>query len=426
MPNWDKVDYNKFIRWVRSVYGWYQAQRVKTHSSESNFTNLDIYKSWSDLGKPESGIPTENTSASQVTLTADTYKAAVKMLTQAGVDAGTWTPEEKATVDAQATFKVDTEGVHSGLPYYQDILDSYATPDWAANQQRKQQQELAKINTQNYQDWSNNAQQDWSNYVNQFAQEFPNKFTLGTEVQEAPNPAFMEYARQYMREFPSMVYNPFSGQWEQRYADPTLNDRQKYESQREAMIQEYSQDPADWIKLHQVQNAPNPFAESDYTTDVDKAQQRVDSIESSYKQIMNRVNDKLDNLSIPGIMNPTTEDEKNANKIVTEYQNAKQSLSNIQAQGVQYDNGKPELPATPDWLSKLTGLKSGQMIRKQKVETPSGQLWNLMSYNQRRQLGGYTDWVGKGQNVTDLQSQMQMMQPDTPSIASGWSASRKR
>ena len=65
----------------------------------------------------------------------------------------------------------------------------------------------------------------------------------------------------------------------------------------------------------------------------------------------------------------------------------------------------------PAWLPQFVPSQTtGEPITKQRVQTPSMQLWNTTTPSEQAGLGGYAEWAG-GRPLSDIYAHMMAMQP---------------
>lgn len=87
----------------------------------------------------------------------------------------------------------------------------------------------------------------------------------------------------------------------------------------------------------------------------------------------------------------------------------------------QYPSYAPDItpPPAPRWLPRFAPRQvAGQPITRQRIPTPSGQLWARTPWSERQGLGGYLEWAGYDP-LQDILDRMQMMRPVTPPGISG-------
>ncbi len=85
----------------------------------------------------------------------------------------------------------------------------------------------------------------------------------------------------------------------------------------------------------------------------------------------------------------------------------------------------PLNPATPAWLSPLTGVPTGQLISKEEQASPvSGQFFNRLLPSEREKLTGYLRFAGQDPQDFFQVSQSQLPQPVRRPIA--WRAAQQR
>ncbi len=84
----------------------------------------------------------------------------------------------------------------------------------------------------------------------------------------------------------------------------------------------------------------------------------------------------------------------------------------------------PLNPATPAWLSPLTGVREGQPIGKEQASPVSGQFWNRLLPSEREKLAGYLKFAGQSPQDFFQVSQSQLPQPVRRPTA--WRAAQQR
>lgn len=180
----------------------------------------------------------------------------------------------------------------------------------------------------------------------------------------------------------------------------------------------------DWLKIQDIQQKPNPWAEERTTYDnLAEAREEVKNLKAAAQIIQKRQADPRDplfqNVDRPDV--PTSPEQQYAAGIMQRLHTAEDKLVEFtgrqaEERGVYERGGEAELAptkprgvATPAWLGKLEPTM-GATVTKQQPTTPSGQAWGRLKPSEQQQWAGWVEWSGYNPQDIDWQRRQTLSQ----------------
>lgn len=377
---------------------------------------------------------------------------------------GEITAEEKTDIVTQAQMESKSGGVHSGLPYYKEVIQYSLTPDWVQFQLVKEQEAGTGRVTDFTKRLESQVKTDISTYKWAYEQQQQNRRWQYEQEQQNQRAAqeqwwrqtsILENAKQQAHERTQQrlaaIYNRGGGgEAERTQASGLWNE---WRNRISAATPDW-----DFMKKWEVSQMEDPFAPPKLNAieEVIKIKRETDALKIEAKTMKNEWSDLWDRATAAG--EDTFQSQElmaKANALMEAKQSIDASVPYLELQMKQKQSSpeykeallratpqqdamgnwsikgedevvKPKGPKAPDWLSKyVPEYPAGTEITKPyKVAPASLQTLGTAMPSELQGLQSYLGWAG--QKPEDWIAETGLRQTVTPNIANRWSPASQR
>lgn len=344
--------------------------------------------------------------------------------------------------------RVRVEGIGDGSPYYQEIM-SYAGPLLQAKQQGLMEEQafekqlaergmaLAEqkfATSEAWKQWEAETGETWRKYG---AEVEAAKFQW--QQQQANRQWEMTQAQAGMERDRAIAAQFYSGIWKPEGERGDSDKAQMWGQMKQELLSQF--DPRrDWIKIWQLQNAPNPYAPKDLSMrqELAGAEENLERYERSAQRIIKRMKDPNDPLTVYNVANPQTTSEQMAAIILQGVHTAREQVTEFEEQAaiesgiarkrpepLPSQQQRPTTPQTPQWLGAMYPEMGGR-LSKVEVAPPGAQAFQRLSPSQQQGWMGFAEYAGY--DPQDLLAKTQRMIPREPWSRPGgrWAPAQQR
>lgn len=322
--------------------------------------------------------------------------------------------EKYKIIEDELTRRLPIEGIHAGLPLYNEVSYRLRVSEWGRYQKevaaQKAQQEQVDIERPMQQFMANAWQQEGAKRQADLAQNMANQRQWIAQQQEAQQQANIEAQKQSLDE----VQN--------------------------ALLQDVATNPRSWIQAHIAQGLILERQTDLARLGTEKPVTAISPEEAYGRGGTQWVTPEMTQKALNTLWGRYVSDPSTYPQPTPEMATSVAASEGGMATG-RGENAwlsyRPSLPYVPEWLMKyvpslrnvpISGAEAspwgfGRQLRKGEVVTPSPQQWAQTPVSEQAGLAGYMDWAGS--SYEDMMKRMGQMIPQRPSLGSRWAAARQ-